>query len=75
MAMNLVGQQKLFEVPSSMKTMDEDIVFSVTERHSGKASQPTTTRSSTTSSLIFFTKGARVITGFLLFGKLFLVVK
>jgi len=32
--------------------MDEDIVYSVTERHGGKASQPTTTRDSTTSSLI-----------------------
>ena len=53
MTMNLVGQQKLFEVPSSMKNMDEDIVYSMIERHSGKASQPTTTRSSTTSSLIF----------------------
>ena len=42
----------LFEVPSSMKFMDEDIVYSMTERHSGKASQPITTRSSTTSSLI-----------------------
>ncbi len=54
MAMNLVGQQKLFEVPSSMKNVDEDIVYSVTERHSGKASQPTTTRSSSTSSLILY---------------------
>ena len=52
MTMNLVGQQKLFEVPSSMKNMDEDIVYSMIERHSGKASQPITTRSSTTSSLI-----------------------
>ena len=53
MTMNLVGQQKLFEVPSSMKIMDEDIVYSVTEKCSRKASEPTTTRSSTTSSLIF----------------------
>ena len=52
MTMNPVGQQKLFEVPSSMKNMDEDIVYSMIERHSRKASQPTTTRSSTTSSLI-----------------------
>ncbi|MEC0665093.1 hypothetical protein P8864_03945 [Priestia flexa] len=52
MTMNLVGQQKLFEVPSSMKNMDEDIVYSVIERYSRKASEPTTTRSSTTSSLI-----------------------
>jgi len=29
MTMNLVGQQKLFEVPSSMTNMDEDIVYSV----------------------------------------------
>ncbi|WP_338449517.1 hypothetical protein R4Z09_25635 [Niallia oryzisoli] len=29
MTMNLVGQQKLFEVPSSMKNMDENIVYSV----------------------------------------------
>ena len=56
MTMNLVGQQKLFEVPSSMKNMDEDIVYSMIERHSRKASQPTTTRSSTTSSLINQTK-------------------
>jgi len=53
MTMNLVGQQKLFEVPSSMKNMDEDIVYSVIERYSRKASEPTTTRSSSTSSLIF----------------------
>jgi hypothetical protein len=52
MTMNLVGQLLLFEVPSSMKHMDEDIVCSVTERYSRKASEPTTTRSSTTSSLI-----------------------
>ena len=52
MTMNLVGQQKLFEVPSSMKNMDEDIVYSVIERYSRKASEPTTTRSITTSSLI-----------------------
>jgi len=50
--MNLVGQRKLFEVPSSMQNMDEDIVYSVTERYSRKASEPTTTRSITTSSLI-----------------------
>ena len=56
--MNLVGQQKLFEVPSSMKNMDEDIVYSMIERHSGKASQPTTTRSFTTSSLILNMKEA-----------------
>ena len=53
MTMKSVGQQQLFEVPSPMtNTMDEDIVYSVIERHSGKASQPTTTRSFTTSSLI-----------------------
>lgn len=52
--MNLVEQQKLFEVPSSMKNMDEDIVYSVTERYSRKASESTTTRSITTSSLIKF---------------------
>lgn len=52
MIMNLVERQKLFEVPSSMKNMDEDIVYSVIERYSRKASEPTTTRSSTTSSLI-----------------------
>lgn len=32
--------------------MDEDIVYSVIERYSRKASEPTTTRSITTSSLI-----------------------
>ncbi len=57
MTMNLVGQQELFEVPSSMKNMDEDIVYSVIERYSRKASEPTTTRSSTTSSLIINTNG------------------
>jgi hypothetical protein len=58
MTMRFVGQQKLFEVPSSMKNMDEDIVYSMIERHSGKASQPTTTRSSSTSSLILDMKEA-----------------
>jgi hypothetical protein len=54
MTMNLVGQKKLFEVPSSDAQLvsGEDIVYSVSERDSGKASQPTTARSSTTSSLI-----------------------
>ena len=72
MTMNLVGQQKLFEVPSSMKNMDEDIVYSMIERHSGKASQPITTRSFTTSSLILdYLKGTLVLLGsLLLFGKL-----
>ncbi|AXI27974.1 hypothetical protein CIB87_02710 [Priestia megaterium] len=56
--MNLVGQQKLFEVPSSIKNMDEDIVYSVIERYSRKASEPTTTRSITTSSLILNMKEA-----------------
>ncbi|MBB6447292.1 hypothetical protein HNR53_003972 [Bacillus benzoevorans] len=41
MTMNLVGQQKLFEVPSPLKYEGEDIVYSMIERHSGKASQPT----------------------------------
>ena len=67
MTMNLVGQQKLFEVPSSMKNMDEDIVYSMIERHSGKASQPTTTRSFTTSSLILdYLKETLVLLGSLL---------
>jgi hypothetical protein len=44
----------LFEVPSSMKNMDEDIVYSVTERHSGKASQPTTARCVTVTTIIMF---------------------
>jgi hypothetical protein len=61
--MNLVGQQKLFEVPSSIKFMDEDIVYSMIERHSGKASQPTTTRSSTASSLILDMIEALVLLG------------
>jgi len=64
MTMNLVGQQKLFEVPSSMKNMDEDIVYSVIERYSRKASEPTTTRSFTTSSLILvYLKEALVLLG------------
>lgn len=33
------------------ENMDEDIVYSVIERYSRKASEPTTTRSITTSSL------------------------
>ncbi|MBT2717583.1 hypothetical protein J7I90_16650 [Bacillus sp. ISL-57] len=53
MTMKSVGQQKLFEVPSSMKTMDEDIVYSVIERYSRKASEPTTTRRSSIITLIF----------------------
>lgn len=58
MTMNLVGQRKLFEVPSSIQNMDEDIVYSVIERYSRKASEPTTTRSITTSSLILNMKEA-----------------
>jgi hypothetical protein len=50
-----------------MDDMDEDIVYSVTERHSGKASEPTTTRSSTTSSLILdYLEETLVILGSLL---------
>jgi len=70
MTMNLVGQQKLFEVPSSMKNMDEDIVYSMVERHSGKASQSTTTRSSSTSSLILDMKETLVMLGSLLLVRL-----
>jgi hypothetical protein len=70
MTMNLVGQQTLFEVPSSMKNMDEDIVYSMFERHSGKASQPITTRSFTTSSLIlYYLKETLVLLGSLTFYK------
>ncbi len=69
MTMNLVGQQKLFEVPSSMKNMDEDIVYSVIERYSRKASEPTTTRSSTTSSLILDMKETLVLLGSLFIYK------
>jgi len=42
----------LFEVPISIKNMDEDIVYSVIERYSRKASEPTTTWGFSTSSLI-----------------------
>jgi hypothetical protein len=52
MTMNLVGQQTLFEVPSPLNAKGEDIVYSVIERYSRKASEPTTTRRSSTSSLI-----------------------
>lgn len=52
MTMNLVGWQQPFEVPGSMKNMDEDIVYSVIERYSRKASEPTTTRCSSITSLI-----------------------
>ncbi len=52
MTMRFVGQPKLFEVPRSMKNKDEDIIYSMIERHSGKASQPITARSSITFSLI-----------------------
>jgi hypothetical protein len=48
--MNFVGWKTPFEVPSP--NLGEDIVYSMIERHSGEASQPTTTRSSSTSSLI-----------------------
>lgn len=73
MAMNLVGQQSLFEVPSSMDNMDEDIVYSVIERYSRKASEPTTTRSFTTSSLILDMREALVLLGSLLsFGGRFI---
>ncbi|GAA0498868.1 hypothetical protein GCM10008986_27490 [Salinibacillus aidingensis] len=53
MTMNLVGWQQPFEVPSpTNETMvGEDIVYSMIERHSGKASQPTTTRSTTVTSI------------------------
>lgn len=47
--------------------MDEDIVYSMIERHSGKASQPITTRSSATSSLILNMREALVLLGPLLF--------
>jgi len=44
--------------------MDEDIVYSVTEKYSRKASEPTTTRSFTTSSLINYKIGGqRVFSG------------
>ena len=63
MTMNLVGQQKLFEVPSSMKNMDEDIVYSMIERHSRKASEPKTTRSSSIVTIILdYLKGILVFT-------------
>ena len=47
-----VAQPRLFEVLSSMKNVDEDMVYSVAEGYSRKAIEPTTRRSSTTSSLI-----------------------
>ncbi len=53
--------------------MDEDIVYSVIERYSRKASEPTTTRSFTTSSLILnFLEGTLV---FLLGSFLTIIVK
>lgn len=52
MTMNLVGQQSAVRSAQLHENMDEDIVYSVIERYSRKASEPTTTRSSTTSSLI-----------------------
>ena len=61
MTMNLVGQQKLFEAPSSMKNMDEDIVYSMIERHSRKASEPKTTISSSIITIILeYMKGTLV---------------
>ena len=42
--------------PQTDHAVGEDIVYSMIERHSGKASQPTTTRGSTTSSLILIAK-------------------
>jgi hypothetical protein len=47
--------------------MDEDIVYSVIERYSRKASESTTTRSFTTSSLILdYLEGTLVLLGSLL---------
>jgi|tagenome__1003787_1003787.scaffolds.fasta_scaffold15958423_2 hypothetical protein len=68
MTMNLVGQQKLFEVPSSMKkNMDEDIVYSMIERHSRKASESKTTISTTIVTIILdYLKGTLVLLGSLL---------
>jgi hypothetical protein len=63
MTMNLVGQEILFEVPSSMEIMDEDIVYSVIESYSRKASEPTTTRGFTTSSLILNMRETLVLLG------------
>ena len=63
MTMNLVGQQKAVRSAQLHENMDEDIVYSVTERNSGKASQPITTRSFTTSSLILYMKKALVLLG------------
>lgn len=52
MTMRFVGQRKAVRSAQLHENMDEDIVYSMLERHSGKASQPITTRSFTTSSLI-----------------------
>ena len=55
-----------------MKNMDEDIVYSVIERYSRKASEPTTTRSITTSSLILdYLRGTLVLLGSLCFLEIY----
>ena len=64
MTMKSVGQPKLFEVPSSMNSMDEDIVYSMLERHSRKASEPKTTISTTIVTIILdHTKGTLALLG------------
>lgn len=50
--MKSVGCQADTRSAQHLKIRDEDIVYSMIERHSGKASQPNTTRSITVTSLI-----------------------
>lgn len=68
MNMNLVGQSNCSKYPAPQNKVGEEIVYSMIERHSGKASQPITTRSSTTSSLILdYLKETLVLLGSLLY--------
>ncbi len=64
MAMKSVGRQAPFEVPSPLKLEGEDIVYSMIERHSGKASQPSTTASSSIAALILNTKRSLILGSF-----------
>lgn len=70
MTMNPVGQPNAVRSARLHRIMDEDIVYSVIERYSRKASEPTTTRSSSTSSLIIV-KEALIIKVSFIFHKRF----
>ncbi|GKW46576.1 hypothetical protein NCCP2050_22680 [Planococcus sp. NCCP-2050] len=64
MTMKSVGWQTPFEVPSPLSVKGEDIVYSMIERHSGKASQPTATSCSSITTLILMKTGSLEIGSF-----------